>query len=180
MKNEILKIRKFNIYIHTAHMKENIFSEEFQDKKIKNGFIQVINSECVYNHQHIIEILKLVFELKKRNIMYAKKIEIEFLLRIAGINQIKKALFMTKPKINGFNSIILVSSNKKDILKMKKIIEQKYGKSKEDIFTNRIKKQITCKKIGLQNKENKFPYNDDNESNVLRYLIEKAVLVSIK
>ena len=178
MRNEILKIGKYNIYIHTANLKENIFSKEFKDNKFKDGFIQVINSEYVYSHQHIIEILKLVFELKKRNLMYAKKIEIEFLIRITGINQIKKALLLTEPKLNGFNSIILVSSNKKDILKMKKTIEEKYGISDENIFKHQVKKQITCEKLGLQNQENNFP--DRDESNILRYLIEMAVLVSIK
>ena len=172
MRSSILKIYRYYIYIHTAYMKDNIIAEELYDNKFKNGFIQIINSEYVYNHDHIIEVLKLVFESKKRKIMFANKMQVEFLIRMTGINQIKKVLEMTQLKKDGFNSIVIVLGNKKKILEFKKKIEEKYGKSNNDIFRDAEKKHIFYEKMNLQNKENKFL----GESNIIKYLIEIALL----
>ena len=54
--------------------------------------IQAVNSDAVFGTEHALEILRIALEAEKRKIMLAKKVEMEFLLRLACTDQISEAI----------------------------------------------------------------------------------------
>ena len=88
------RIGNKHVYFHTILLKEphdsniiNHFRNEFPDI-----FIQVLNFDIVYNYEHLFEILKISTLAERRNTMCSNKIELDFLLRIVGTNQISQAI----------------------------------------------------------------------------------------
>ncbi|HYJ03287.1 MAG TPA: KEOPS complex subunit Cgi121 [Nitrososphaeraceae archaeon] len=134
-------------------------------------FIQGLNSDIIYNYEHIFEILKISNLAKMRNIMCSQKTELDLLLRVMGTNQISQAIREGGVKINHYITIVVLA-NKRQINKINQKINLIFGNSVDNIFTD---KRMLNKKIELYKKK----YNNDffDEENTIKLLTEIAVLV---
>ena len=61
-------------------------------KEFPDSFIQALNVDIIYNYEHLFEVLQISNLAKRRNIMCSNKIELDFLLRVMGTNQISQAI----------------------------------------------------------------------------------------
>ena len=103
--------------------------------------------------------------------MCSHKIELDFLLRVMGTNQISRAI-----KDGGLNighySTFVVLANKYHINKIYQKLCFLFGNSHDEFFTDKV---ILRKKIEIY----KIKYNNDfiNEENTIKFLTETAALV---
>jgi tRNA threonylcarbamoyladenosine modification (KEOPS) complex Cgi121 subunit len=140
-------------------------------KEFPDIFIQGLNSDIIYNYEHIFEILKISNLAKMRNIMCSQKPELDLLLRIMGTNQISQAIREGGVKIDHYITFVVLA-NMRQINKINQKLSYIFGNSEDNIFTD--------KKI-LKNKIEKYKkkYNNEffDEENTIKLLAEIAVLV---
>ena len=74
----------------------------------------------IYNFDHISEVLKISLSAKERDILVARKIEMDFLMRIIGTSQISYAIKIGGIKYDQYNTLVALSDDK---LEAKKIRE---------------------------------------------------------
>ena len=167
------KIGNKSVYFHT------VFFTQYNDftiidklrKEFPDTFIQGLNFNIVYNYQHLFEVLRISNLAKRRNIMCSHKIELDFLLRVMGTNQISQAIKEGGVKIDHYITFVVLG-NKQPINKIKKKLCFLFGNSHDKVFTDKI---ILRKKIEQYKKK----YNNGffDEENTIKFLIEIAVLV---
>ena len=129
------KIGKKYVYFHT------VFFTQYNDftiidklrSEFPDIFIQGLNSDIIYNYEHIFEILKISNLAKMRNIMCSQKTELDLLLRVMGTNQISQAIREGGVKINHYITIVVLA-NKQQINKINQKINLIFGNSVDNIF----------------------------------------------
>ena len=162
------------VYVHTIYLKKiidfnviNNLRNEFRDI-----FIQGVNFDVIYNYEHIFDILKISTLAKRRNTMCSNKIELDFLLRIVGTNQISPAIKEGGLKID--NYIVFVTlANKFQTNKIKQKLIILFGNSEEKIFFD---KKILMTKI--EKYKLKFNNNYLEEKNIVKFLKEIGALIN--
>ena len=167
------KIGKKYVYFHT------VFFTQYNDftiidklrKEFPDVFIQGINSDIIYNYEHVFEVLKISNLAKMRNIMCSQKKELDLLLRVMGTNQISQAIREGGVKIDHFITFVVLA-NKRQINKINQKLNFIFGNSVDHIFTD---KRMLNKKIEQYKK--KFNNNFFDEENTIKLLTEIAVLI---
>jgi len=169
------KIKEKYIYFH-SFFAENHINYNFEIEQIRKEFlnskVQIINADSFFNLDHIIEVLKISLSAEERFTMVAKKIEVDFLMRIMGTNSIQNALKKGGIKNNQYNTLIAINNNLCDNNKIKGKITLLFGPSNDDIFFNKEEKE---KKLESFKKELGLEFI--NEESILKFLIEKSVLI---
>lgn len=163
------------IYFHTFFAKNHInynYEIELIRKEFLHSKVQIINANSFFNFDHIIEVLKISLSAEERFTMVAKKIEVDFLMRIIGTNNIQNALKKGGIKNNQYNTLIAINKDLCDSNKIKKKITLLFGPSHNDILLDKKEKE---KKIESFKKELGLEFI--NEESILKFLIEKAVLI---
>ena len=136
-------------------------------------FIQGINFDIVYNYEHIYEILKISNFAKKRNVMCSNKMELDFLLRMVGTNQISQAINNGGLKINNYAVFVIVST-KIQIEEIKQKFIGLFGYSNEEILLDdEIKKRKFEKLKRIANNSTL------EEKNLIKFLKEIGALVTL-
>ena len=167
------KLGKKYVYFHTVFFTQQ--NDCITIDKLRNEFpdifIQGLNSDIIYNYEHIFEILKISNLANMRNTMCSQKIELDFLLRIMGTNQISKAIREGGVKIDHYVTFVVLA-NKRQINKINQKLNFIFGNSVDNIFTD---KRLLKKKIEQYKKK----FNNDffDEKNIIKLLTEIAVLV---
>jgi tRNA threonylcarbamoyladenosine modification (KEOPS) complex Cgi121 subunit len=168
------KIGNKYAYFHTVFLKEdndstiiNHFRKEFPDI-----FIQGLNFNIVYNYEHLFEVLKISTLAQRRNTMCSNRIELDFLLRIVGTNQITQAIKEGGLKIDNY-IVFVILAYKIQIEKIKQKFIVLFGNSKEEIY---LDKKILSKKI--ENYRIKFNNNFLEEKNIIKFLKEIGALIT--
>ena len=126
------KIGNKYVYFHTVFLKQphdpnmiNHLRNEFPDI-----FIQGLNFDIVYNYEHLFEILKISTLAERRDTMCSNKIELDFLLRIVGTNQISQAIKEGGLKIDNY-IVFVILAYKIQIDKIKEKLLILFGKYEE-------------------------------------------------
>jgi len=162
------------VYFHIVLLKKpNDFNIIYQlRKEFPDSFIQGVNYDAIYNYEHIFEILKLSTIAERRNTMCSNKIELDFLLRIVGTNQINEAIKKGGLKIDDY-LVFVILGYKLQIDKLKEKITILFGNSEDEIFLN---KKILMTKI----EKFRIKYNNNflEEKNILKFLIEIGALIN--
>jgi tRNA threonylcarbamoyladenosine modification (KEOPS) complex Cgi121 subunit len=168
------KIGNKYVYFHTVFLKEphdsniiNHFRNEFPDI-----FIQGLNFDIVYNYEHLFEILKISTLAERRDTMCSNKIELDFLLRIVGTNQISQAIKDGGLKIDNY-IVFVVLAYKMQIDKIKQKFIILFGNSEEEIF---LDKKILSRKI--EKYKIRFNNNFLEEKNIIKFLKEIGALIT--
>ena len=168
------KIGNKYVYFHTVFLKEanystiiNHFRKEFPDI-----FIQGLNFNIVYNYVHLFEVLKISTLAERRNTMCSNKIELDFLLRIVGTNQISQAIKEGGVKIDNY-IVFVILAYKIQIEKIKQKFIDLFGNSQEEIF---LDKKILSRKI--ENYKIKFNNKFLEEKNIIKFLKEIGALIT--
>ena len=168
------KIGKKHVYFHTVFLKDanysaiiNHFRKEFPDI-----FIQGLNTNIVYNYEHLFEVLKISTLAERRNNMCSNKIELDFLLRIVGTNQISQAIKEGGVKIDNY-IVFIILAYKIQIEKIKQKFIDLFGNSKEEIF---LDKKILLRKI--ENYKTKFNNKFLEEKNIVKFIKEIGALIT--
>jgi tRNA threonylcarbamoyladenosine modification (KEOPS) complex Cgi121 subunit len=169
------KIGKKYVYFHTVFLKEphnssiiNHFRNEFPDI-----FIQGLNFDIVYSYEHLLEILKISTLAERRDTMCSNKIELDFLLRIVGTNQISQAIKDGGLKFDNYIVFVILAC-KMQIDKIKQKIIVLFGNSEEEIF---LDKKILSRKI--EKYKIRFNNNFLEEKNIIKFLKESGALITI-
>ncbi len=167
------KIGNKYVYFHT------VFFTKYNDftiidklrKEFPDNFIQALNFNIVYNYKHLFEVLRISNLAKRRNILCSHTIELDFLLRVMGTNQISQAIKEGGVIIDQYITFVVLG-NKQQINKINQKLSLLYGNSHDKIFTDKI---VLRKKIEQYKKKYNNGYFD--EENTIKFLIEIAVLV---
>jgi hypothetical protein len=169
----LFKIKNKSVYFHT------VFFTQYHDftiidklrKEFPDTFIQALNFTIIYNYEHLFEILRISNLAKTRNIMCSNRIELDFLLRVMGTNQISQALREGGISIDQYITFVVLGK-KYLIDKIHEKLNFLFGNSHDEVFTD---KSILRKKIELY--KTKYNNNYFNEENTIKFLTEAAVLV---
>mgnify|MGYP003579667110 CR=1 FL=1 len=169
----LFKIKNKSVFFHT------VFFTQYHDftiidklrKEFPDTFIQALNFTIIYNYEHLFEILRISNLAKTRNIMCSNKIELDFLLRVMGTNQISQALREGGITIDQYITFVVLGK-KYLIDKIHEKLIFLFGNSQDEVFTD---KSILRKKIELY--KTKYNNNYFNEENTIKFLTEAAVLV---
>lgn len=167
------KLANKYVYFHT------VFFTQYDDfliidklrKEFPDSFIQALNVDIIYNYEHLFEVLQISNLAKRRNIMCSNKIELDFLLRVMGTNQISQAIKDGGLKIDKHITFVILAK-KYEINRISQKLIFLFGNSHDEFLTDKI---ILRKKIEIY----KIKYNNEfiNEENTIKYLTEKAALV---
>ncbi len=149
----------------------------------KSTNIVILKPELIFGLEHIIGIIKILYEESERDKEKLKNLDVEFLLRICYTNQIKHAFDILKCESdNDFNGyvICILFSKSLDLLMdtYKDLI--KLGKDQDPanlIQISRFKRSFILGKFFK--KELKFLENNDiikSDDDFQRFLIERAAI----
>jgi tRNA threonylcarbamoyladenosine modification (KEOPS) complex Cgi121 subunit len=174
-KDRIEKIDSF--YFSILSVNRTTVNLDFIIKLLRSTFpqllLQGINCEIVYGKSHLKEILKIVFELHRRKIGLALKIEIEILMRLSLSDQVTKAIKIGGLKNNCPMCFLLVSDDRFYLLKSIQYIENIFGKHHDRfIMPSKKKFRFICNLHNLK-------LANYNLKEFERLLIEKSALVGL-
>ena len=142
-------------------------------KMFPDVMIQGINPKHVFGLGHIFEIVQIVLESNHRNIKIARRLEMEFLMRLVRENQVDKALHIGGIKNNGTGCFILLSENNSFMINSIKYLRKMFVKQNLSLLNaTRDKMANMCDRMELR-------YRNYSKEEFLKILTEKAVLVSL-
>jgi tRNA threonylcarbamoyladenosine modification (KEOPS) complex Cgi121 subunit len=136
--------------------------------------VQAIDANIVYGTKHLLEVLKITFESKRRRIMVARNSETDLLLRLSYTNQISLALKYGGMKNNANCCFVIFAKDKNELLKVYSFIN-KFFKADDSVLrpTPEKKKIISCK-IGLTS----IPILFDDDFTFVRFILERSCLIT--
>lgn len=170
----LYKIGSKYVYFHTIFLNKSYhFTIDDFRKEFPGIFIQVVNFDVVYNYEHLYEILKISIFAKKRNIMCSNKLELDFLLRIVGTNQISQAINDGGLKIDNY-AVFVILATKIQIKEIKLKLIDLFGDSNDEIYLNNEIKKRKFEKFKIS--ANNYTLN---EKNLIKFLKEIGALVSL-
>jgi tRNA threonylcarbamoyladenosine modification (KEOPS) complex Cgi121 subunit len=169
----LLRLGNKYLYFHTVFFpqaKDFTIMDKLR-KEFPDSFIQALDIDIIYNYEHLFEILQISNLAKRRNIMCSDKIELDFLLRVMGTNQISRAIKDGGLKIGQYITFVILAK-KYDVNRIYQKLVFLFGNSHDEFFTDKL---ILRKKIEIY----KLKYNNVfiNEDNTIKYLTETAALV---
>jgi tRNA threonylcarbamoyladenosine modification (KEOPS) complex Cgi121 subunit len=138
--------------------------------------VQAIDANIIYGVEHLLEVLKVTLESKKRKIMIAKNPETDLLLRLCYTKQISSALAYGAMKNNIDCCFVIFAKDKKELLKVNNYITKLFEVNDSVVRPSEEKKIIISSKIGLNNK----PLLLDHDGSIfLKLISEKSCLITV-
>ena len=125
------------------------------------GVIQLVDPRCLAGELHARLVLHQCFEAMKRGTLYAKKADIDLLMRICCTDQIKEAL--EEAKVKGGEAILLAILDEGEAGRLEEYLKSRIDdgvlKPDEERISGLIKKHgIGDALLGATLKEDKLPY----------------------
>jgi tRNA threonylcarbamoyladenosine modification (KEOPS) complex Cgi121 subunit len=139
--------------------------------------VQAIDANIIYGIEHLLEVLKVTLEAKKRKIMIAKNPETDLLLRLCYTNQISFALKYGAMKNDTNCCFVILAKDKKELLKVNNNINKLFKVDNSVLTPNEEKRTMISRKIGLRNGPLLFEHNDDS-SIFVRFISERSCLIT--
>ena len=154
-------------------MELNRFVNEVR-KTFCNIFVQFVAPEVVYGIEHLLGVLKITMESKRRNILIAKTTEMDFLLRLSCTDQISLALKYAGIQNRAYGCIVTSSTDKQQLLSVGNYIKSVFPSASQSVL-NPTKKKRNLISSHIHLSTDKTILNDDNL--FAEYLIERAALI---
>jgi tRNA threonylcarbamoyladenosine modification (KEOPS) complex Cgi121 subunit len=154
-------------------MELNRFVNEVR-KTFCNIFVQFVAPEVVYGIEHLLGVLKITMESKRRNILIAKTTEMDFLLRLSCTDQISLALKYAGIQNRAYGCIVTSSTDKQQLLSVGNYIKSVFPIASQSVL-NPTKKKRNLISSHIHLSTDKTILNDDNL--FAEYLIERAALI---
>ena len=138
--------------------------------------VQAIDANIVYGIEHLLEIMNITLESKKRTIMIAKNPETDLLLRISYTKQISAGLKYGGIK-NGANCcFVIFAEDKNELVKVSEHIYDSFEIDDSVLMPNDEKRTLILSKTGL--KHNSALFNGDYGSIFMRFICEQSCLIT--
>lgn len=173
-------------FFSDSNIKE-VYNEIKANPKFNKAELVFLNSKLVFGYEHILGIMQILNERKKRNIISEiKNREIEFLLRVCCTDQISEALKANFGDRSNKNFVIIVISDDDYVLQeidtefaKHGTIEYKSGtqaKIKDLIIADTHKRDYIIEMFFKEKiKDHNSPVLNSN-SEFLKFLIERAAI----
>ena len=139
--------------------------------------VQAIDANVVYGIEHLLEVMKVSLESKKRRIMIAKNPETDLLLRLSYTNQISAGLKYGGIKNNVNCCFVIFAEDKNELLKLDEHIKRSFVIDDSVLRPNEEKRIIISSKIGIKHSSTLF--NGDHDSIFTRFICEKSCLITL-
>jgi tRNA threonylcarbamoyladenosine modification (KEOPS) complex Cgi121 subunit len=140
--------------------------------------VQAVDANIIYGVDHLLEVLKVTLESKKRKIMIAKNPETDLLLRLCYTNQISLALEYGAMKNDANCCFVILAKDKKELLKVNNHINKLFKVDNSVLGPNEEKRTIISCKIGLRQSPLLFE-DDDNGSIFVKFISERSCLITV-
>ena len=140
--------------------------------------VQAIDANIIYGIEHLLEVLKVTLESKKRKIMIAKNPETDLLLRLCYTNQISLALKYGAMKNDADCCFVILAKYKKELLKVSDQINKLFKVDDSVLRPNKEKRRIISYKISLKHGPLLFDHDDDG-SIFVRFISERSCLITV-
>ena len=138
--------------------------------------VQAINANIVYGIEHLIEVMKVTLESKRRRIMIAKNPEIDLLLRLSYTNQISAGLKYGGIKSDVNCCFVIFAEDKNEVFKVNEHINRSFDIDHSVLKPNDEKRMMISSKIGLKYRSALF--KGDDTSIFMRFICEKSCLIT--
>jgi len=139
--------------------------------------VQAIDANIVYGIEHLLEVMKVTLESKKRRIMIARNPETDLLLRLSYTNQISTGLKYGGIKRDVNCCFVIFAEGKNELLKVNEHINRYFDIDDSVLKPNEKKRMMISSKIGLKYRSALF--NSDDGSIFMRYICEKSCLITL-
>jgi hypothetical protein len=134
--------------------------------------LQAVDTNYIYGIEHILEVLKITLEYKRRKIIFTKRVEIDLLLRLLCTDQVTVALEKAMIRTGKPGCFVMFSNHQSSLLKLANQIQHLSICINNDVLSpNKTKRKIISDNIGLTNCQ---IFSDEG---FFKYLIEKAALI---
>ena len=154
---------------HTVNVGQLIDSLRIKSDRV---LLQAVDANYIYGIEHILEVLKITLEYKRRKIIFTKRVEIDLLLRLLCTDQVSLALEKGMVRTDKPGCFIVFSNHQSGLLKLANQIEDLSICINNDVLApNKMKRKIISDNIGLTNSQ---IFSDEE---FFKYLIEKASLI---
>jgi len=135
----------------------------------KGVLMQAVNAGAVYGEEHLLGVLRVTLEAEKRKVMIVNKIETEFLLRLACVNQIAEAIRRAGLKENEPGCFIAFSRDRSALQQFSDQISKEFQVDDSVIKPDKEKRTRLAGLLGINAK---FA-----EDEFLQYLLERAAIL---
>lgn len=129
--------------------------------------VQAVNAKSVFGTDHVLNVLRIVLEARRRGTMVAKRIETELLLRLAFTNQISVAISRAGLRQGEPACFIAFSNNDQSIRKFEEFLANDFEIDSSVLDSDARKKRLMAATLGLK-------AGDDR---ILDHLVEKAAIL---
>lgn len=139
--------------------------------------VQAIDANILYGIEHLLEVMKVSLESKKRRIMIAKNPETDLLLRLSYTNQISAGLKYGGIKNNVNCCFVIFAEDKNELLKVDEHIKKSFDIDNSVLRPNEEKRMTISSKMGIKYSSTLF--NGDDDSIFMRFICEKSCLITV-
>ena len=139
--------------------------------------VQAIDANILYGVEHLLEVMKVSLESKKRTIMIAKNPETDLLLRLSYTSQISAGLKYGGIKNNVNCCFVIFAEDKNELLKVDEHIKKSFDIDDSVLRPNEEKRMIISSRIGIKYSSTLF--NGDDDSIFMRFICEKSCLITV-
>lgn len=130
--------------------------------------IQAVRADSVYRTDHVLEVLRIVLEARKRGIMIANKAESELLLRLAFTDQISQAISRAGLKQGESACFVAFSEQAAAVKRFAASVESGFEVDNSVLKPDSRKSRQLATTLGLE---------DVSEDQLLSHLIERAAIL---
>jgi tRNA threonylcarbamoyladenosine modification (KEOPS) complex Cgi121 subunit len=138
--------------------------------------LQAIDANIVYGIEHLLEVIKITVESKKRSIMIAKNPETDLLQRLSYTKQISASLKYGGIKNDVNCCFVIFGEDKNDLVRVTELINKSFEIDDSVLGPNDEKRIMILSKIGLNHSSTLFNGNDG--SIFMRVICEKSCLIT--
>lgn len=112
--------------------------------------VQAADAQAVYGRDHVLGVLKIVFEALERGVMIANRPEAEALLRLACTDQIEEAIRRAGLKSGRAGCFIAFSREAGLVLRLGEQLAQEFALDDSVIEPGRKKRTALAKRLGIK------------------------------
>ncbi len=131
--------------------------------------IQAVNADMIYGTDHVLRVLRITIEAKRRKIMLANKVEAEFLLRLACTGQISEAIRRVGLRQDAPACLVAFSGSANKIRRFEEHVSKNYSTNDSVLAPKASKKSALCRMAGLAKKPEGFE--------LLNRLVEQSAIL---
>jgi tRNA threonylcarbamoyladenosine modification (KEOPS) complex Cgi121 subunit len=139
--------------------------------------VQAIDANIIYSIEHLLEVLKVTLESKKRRIMIAKNPETDLLLRLCYTNQISLALKSGAMKNDANCCFVVFTKDKRELLKVNDHINKLFKVDDSVLRPSEEKRMRIARKIGIR--YSPMLSDGDDDSIFIRFISERSCLITV-